>query len=554
MKFRTLVFTLLSVFSAFPQNPTDTSQVVASVGSEKIPFNTYLARYEDYLIYSGIQDNQQARFAVLNNMISEILLKNYDDNSAIYNDPEYKKEIKWAENESILGYLKDREVYAKITASEDELKQAYVRSKVKIAVRHLYASTEKEAENLYRLAKMGVSFEELAKQCFTDTTLKNNGGYLGYINWGSTDLNFENTAYSMRVGEISRPVKTAHGYSIIKVEDIVQSPFKTQDEFIRMKEKLERAVRISKKIPSEEAYINQVFNKSDVMFNEIALNSVLNDLKGSDLNNINLESKKPSTIIKDCVKYKNKTFSTKDIEEKIIEVPKYNRDLLTDLRTLKQAVLGLIMQDVLLEIAKGKGYDSDPDVIDAFSKLKNDIYLSFKQNEIQKTIPISDTEIVKYYNYNIAQYSKEREINVQEIILDNDSAAENIIKRIKSGEDFGQLAEHYSLRKWSAKMKGEMGYSPLSNFGEMKDTLWDSPLTQVFGPVKFDKYFGIFRVLGKKDLEPIDIGLVKPEIINNIAHEKGFPYMKKRIESLYLKTTIKVNNDLVKNYVINLAG
>src|ERR1035437_5878303 len=195
MKFRLLVFTLLSVFSLFAQTNTDTSQTVASIGSQKISFGTFLGRYEDYLIMVGIQDNQQARFAVLNNMINEVILRNYDDNSAIYNNQEYKNEKEWAKKESTLAFLKDREVHAKITASEDELKQAYIRSKAKIAVRHLYASNEKDAANLYQLAKLGVSFDELAKQCFTDSILKNNGGYLGYINWGSSDINFENAVY-----------------------------------------------------------------------------------------------------------------------------------------------------------------------------------------------------------------------------------------------------------------------------------------------------------------------------------------------------------------------
>jgi parvulin-like peptidyl-prolyl isomerase len=554
MKFRILVFTLLSVCSLFPQSQSDTSQIVASVGNENITFGTYLARYEDYLIFSGIQDNQQARFAVLNNMINEILLKSYDDNSTIYNNSEFNKEKEWARKETVLAFLKDREVYAKITASDDELKIAYIRSKVKIAVRHLYAATEKEAENLYQLVRMGVSFNELAKQCFTDTALKNNGGYLGYINWGSTDPNFENAAYSMRVGEISRPVKTAQGYSIIKVEDIVQNPFKTQDEFLRMKEKLERAVRISKKIPSEEAYLNQIFNKSDVIFNEIALSAILNDLKETNFNSSNIESNNQIKTIKDCVKYKDKLYSAKEIENKIFEVPKYNRDLLTDLKTLKQAVLALVMQDVLLGIANGKGYDSTSYVNESYAKLENNIYLNYKRSEVLATVPVSDSEIVKYYKDNIAQYSTEREIDVQEIILDNDSTANAIVKKINSGEDFGNLAEKYSLRVWSAKNKGEMGYSQLSNFGDMKDTLWDSPLGKLFGPVRFDKYYGVFRVLGKKDVEPINISLVKQEIIKNIENEKGFPYMKKRLENLSKKTTIKVNDDLVKNYVINLAG
>jgi parvulin-like peptidyl-prolyl isomerase len=551
MKFSIPVLSLLSVITIFGQSKTDTSKIVATVGNDNITLDSYLARYEDYLIWTGLNDNMQARYAILNNMINEVLLRKYDDNSNVYGNPEYNKELVWAKKEVVLAFLKDREVYAKIAASEDELREAYLRSKTKIAVRHLFAATEKEAYNLYQLAKMGVSFDELAKQCFTDTLLKNNGGYLGYINWGETDLNFENAAYSMKVGEISKPVKTSQGYSIIKVEDIVQNPFKLEDEFVKMKHKLERAVRISKKIPYEEAYLNKVFDKTEVNFNEKALNAVLNDLKGT---NNNIESPTRDKSYKDCVKFRDKLYSDKEIEKKILEVPKYNRDLITDIKSIKQAVLGLIMQDVLLGIAKNKGYDTTSYVQESIDKLDNNIYLNYKRNEVLDIVPVSDSEIVKYYKDNINYYTKEKEINVQEIVVDNDSLAVALRRKVDNGENFGLLAEKFSLRKWSAQNKGEMGLSPVSNFGEMKDTLWDSPIGKIFGPVLFDKYFGIFRVLNKKDGEPVNISLVKAQIIKALENIKGFPYMKKRLENLSKKTTIKVNDDLVRNYNINLAG
>jgi parvulin-like peptidyl-prolyl isomerase len=287
MNFRLLIIALFSVIVVFPQNNKDTSQIVATVGNHNTTFQNYLDRYEDYLIASGLKDNMQTRFAILNNMINEVLLRNYDDNSRIYSNPEYIREIGRAKKETVLAYLKEQEVYAKITASEDELRQAFIRSKTNVAVRHLYASTEKEADNLYNLAKIGVSFEELAKQSFTDTTLKNNGGYLGFIKWGETDPDFENVAYSLKIGEISKPVKTEKGYSIIKVDDKIQDPFMTENDFVNMKHKLVRAVKISKKIPSESAYLKKVFDQTQVKFNDKALNSVLNDLQNMNYNALN---------------------------------------------------------------------------------------------------------------------------------------------------------------------------------------------------------------------------------------------------------------------------
>ena len=155
---------------------------------------------------------------------------------------------------------------------------------------------------------------------------------------------------------------------------------------------------------------------------------------------------------------------------------------------------------------------------------------------------------------NIKYFSNENEINIREIILDDSASVKKIESKLQSGDDFGELAEKYSLRKWTAKNKGEMGLSPISKFGELKDTLWNSPLGKVIGPIKIEKYFGFFKVIEKQDGKPIDFNLVKPQVLNAVKKEKGFPYIRKYIEALSEKVKIKVNKDLLKSYKINLAA
>jgi len=539
--------------SAFPDTTLHDPNVVATIGATQIPYKEFTDRYEDYLVFSGVQDNMRARFAVLNNMINEILLKQYDDNSKIYNDPEYKKEIAWARKESVLAFLKDQEIYAKIRVSDEEVHEAYRRSKVKVSVRHLFAQTEGEAENLYRLAKMGVSFKELAQQVFTDTALKNNGGSLGFISWGQTDPNFENAAYSLKVGEISRPVKTAQGYSIIKVDDRIEDPFTTETDFLNMKRKIERALKIDKKVPYEKDYMAKVFDTTAVKFDETATKAVCDDLQ--EIQGHSIESTKPrSRAGRFCVKYKNRSYSAQEIENKILQVPAYNRSLISEVHQLKAAVIGLLMQDVLLDIAKQKGYDTTSYVNETFEKLANNIYLNYKRNEVLALVPVADSEITKYYTKNIGYYTNEQEMNVQEIVVGNDSLAFALRADIQLGADFGSLASKYSLRSWSAKHNGEMGLAPISKFGGLKDTLWAAPLGELLGPLKFDKYYGLFRVLEKEGGKPIDVASVRPQIVKAIQNEKGFPYMKDRLENLSKLTTIRVNETLVKNYTMSVAG
>ena len=84
------------------------------------------------------------------------------------------------------------------------------------------------------------SFEETALQYTQDPGSKNNGGSLGFVRRGNLVTEFEATAFTLKPGEISLPVKTDFGYHIIetqevrgdkiKVRHILMSPPLTDDD------------------------------------------------------------------------------------------------------------------------------------------------------------------------------------------------------------------------------------------------------------------------------------------------------------------------------------
>ncbi|MCX7833679.1 MAG: peptidylprolyl isomerase [Ignavibacteria bacterium] len=76
---------------------------------------------------------------------------------------------------------------------------------------------KKRAEEVFKKAKSGEKFEELAKYYSEDDGTKNSGGELGWFNKGRMVKEFEDACYKSRVGEIVGPVKTNFGYHIIKV-------------------------------------------------------------------------------------------------------------------------------------------------------------------------------------------------------------------------------------------------------------------------------------------------------------------------------------------------
>ena len=518
--------------------------ILATVGDHKITLSEFSERYDNYLFSTGIKDNILVRNAILDNIINEILLYYYNFNENILNDPGFVNELEETRVRIILAYLKDQEVYTKITTTEQEIREAFSRVNEELAARHLFAKTEEEANNLYELAKMGVDFGLLAKQVFTDSVLQNNGGYLGYFTWGDMDPAFEDAAYSLKVGEISAPVQTAYGYSIIKLEDRITNPLLTESEFQRKKSHLENVVKMRKKEPSEVEYIDRLFDETRLTFNDESLEKILINLsvkKNTELGNIGAQSQ-------ECVRYIDRVYSQAEIEHKISDLPSYYRNKINSIENLHSAIEGILLRDTLYNIAISKGYDTTKAVLDKIEKYKMNIFFNYKKDEIISNAQLPDSVVLKYYRDNINSFSKEPELNLQEILIDNEELADSIVNMINGGRDFGELARKYSLRKWTAENNGIMGYAPLSRFGNYKNLFWDSQVGEVIGPVKIENIFGIFKLLGKEDSKPIEFDTIKEEVTKASQFEAQTEIMKAYLTKIRDEVNIMVDKNLLGSF------
>jgi len=517
------------------------NHILAAVGDHQITLTEFNERYSNFLFSTGAKDNMVVRKSVLDNIINEILLYNYDSNEKILTDSGYLKELEDIRMRMILAYLKDQEVYAKITVSEQEMRQAFSRVNEQIAARHLFAQTEEEANNLYELVNVGVDFSTLAKQVFTDSILQNNGGYLGYFTWGDMDPAFEDAAYALKVGEISPPVKTEYGYSIIKLEDRISNPLLTESEFQRKKAHLETVIKMRKKEPSEKEYLNNILDESKINFNENVLANILGNLYSIE----NAEFSVNNSGDEQCVEYSGRVYTQAEIEKKISDLSEYQRKRINSLENLEDAIEGLILRDSLYNIALSKGYDTTQVVLDKIQKSSMNAFIKFKRDEIVSEAQIPDSVVYNFYTENIYLFSTEPEINLQEILVSNKEMANNLINLLNKGSDFGELANEYSLREWSAKNNGIMGYAPISKFGSYKDIFWNSQVGEIIGPVKIEGIYGIFRLLGKEDGKPLDFDDVKSEVIKASQFENKEEILYDYILKIRGKINLWVDEDML---------
>lgn len=84
-----------------------------------------------------------------------------------------------------------------------------------ITASHILVEKEHEAEDLLKKIAAGESFEALARQ-FSQCPSGKQGGMLGTFGRGQMVKPFEDAAFALQPGQISKPVRTQFGFHLIK--------------------------------------------------------------------------------------------------------------------------------------------------------------------------------------------------------------------------------------------------------------------------------------------------------------------------------------------------
>lgn len=229
---------MLGLFLVMPAQaqeevPAKEDKVVAIVNGHEIRVSEVQMATEDII---GQLPNlpPKVRFPyVVEYLIERHLLAQYAVKEGIADTEEYKRRLALYQAKA----LRDAYFFQKIRpmVTEEEIRKVYDEEAVKlqqterIRARVIQVATEQEANDILGRLANGETFEDLAKKYSLDGS-KEAGGDLGYFTAEDMVAEFSKAAFALKVGEVSKPVKTDLGWYIIRVDDRKQGVAQPYDQ------------------------------------------------------------------------------------------------------------------------------------------------------------------------------------------------------------------------------------------------------------------------------------------------------------------------------------
>lgn len=185
--------------------------------------------------FNQVPADKQAEFRkqVLEQLIAKELVYGDAKKTGVLKTKEFKDEfakVQQRVKKELAIQVWQKQQLDKIKVSNKELKNYYDKNKEEfnekesVHARHILVKTEDEAKNIVKDLKslkgeaLKVKFIEEAKSKSTGPSGPK-GGDLGYFAKGQMVPEFNDKVFSMKVGDVSAPVKTQFGYHVIYLED-----------------------------------------------------------------------------------------------------------------------------------------------------------------------------------------------------------------------------------------------------------------------------------------------------------------------------------------------
>ena len=320
---------------------------VVEVDEEVIHLSSFKKQYKEYMDNNYQSDNLLTRYSFLNKLVEEKLILKYARENNLDNDPSYAEDIGDIYDQMLLNYYFDKKINKDFRTTEIDTRKLFIWQNQKAHIRHLFSPSEKQIWSIHeRLTSDKSSWSSLAQECFNDSILKSNGGDLGWQAYDDLDPIFAFHAFSLIPSEVSGPVRTSDGYSIIKLISVENNNLLTENDFQLKKESLSKTIKSFQQKQRLLEFTDSTSKSLDIIFNKpivLKLHKSIKSLPYHEIENLYQEP---------LVSFMEQEWDVSKSLQKMSSLSKRQLSKIITPIDLKQSIIGLITREKLLESAR----------------------------------------------------------------------------------------------------------------------------------------------------------------------------------------------------------
>ena len=488
---------------------TVTGTALAQVGDDLIDereFRRYEAQIQSqhHSLAQGVEKHREHLMSLIDIklMVREAYARGLDKDSA------WIKAVDLARHKAMIeAYIREH-VGLQIEISEDELRAKFAAHPARHAVRgaHILLDSRARADSIYAEIEAGrATFEDMArKHSLDEATAADGGWFASYYAFDRVSDRVYERVFSLDVGEVSPPFRTPQGWEIAKVVDKKLVPFE------KYRSVIQRATFLEK----------------------------IENLRSEHIDKLVVESRlRPvGEQVRRFVAAWNQQPGAPQLAPEERDAPLYEYDggvitvqqgsnLLHNTRLGRAQIDSAVLDDrirrrgapdLLLGLAAERGgYAERPEVQEKVEAEKERLLLQGLWEELlEGALEVSEEEARAHYEAHPEMYWAPEEIVVQEIMVADESLAQELLEQIRHGADMGALATKHSIRRDADENGGLYALRAFEKvvYKELMDAAIAAPERELQGPIELvnplpsslrdpsplERAFSIFKVLQRR--------------------------------------------------------
>ncbi len=208
---------------------------------------------------------------------------------------------------------------------------------------------------------------------------------------------------------------------------------------------------------------------------------------------------------------------------------------------LERILYELVNQNLMYLEAKENKLEEEEDFKSNLETAKKNLLIQYSVNKFLKNIEVKDEEVKEYFVANRDQFKKPATMTASHILVEDESEAEDILKKINDGLSFEDAAAEYSTCP-SKEKGGDLGeFARGSMVPEFEEVAFNSEIGLIEKVVKTEFGYHIIKVVEKSEEETPSFEEVEDQVRQTMIQSKQQEAYMEKTDKLKEKYEVEIN-------------